>query len=482
LRNFSSPPNLNVLNRLLTAAVFITAANALLLAFIGSYDLRFGYVHLVAHGLFKPLLYLSGAVLAAMLVRQDGDAPAERWSPRPLWIAFIVGALYFPSIFINPTTNNEWAHQGTSVGIRSLGDLLHLFVWRQPDGFYRPLTFISLWLDQMVFGDWIYGHHLQNIALHAANAWMVVRLGVRLRMDEAAARWAGLIFGVLAVNYEAVLWPGARFDLLAGWFTLAALPGALEYLSQDRVWAGSLLRTLVLFTLGVLSKESAYCFPALFLLFCWTRSRISRCWMALSATALVTLVLIAIRFAIFGGPGGYPDESGVAPHFAIGWKTFASFFTRALPAPLLLINADAAISWYARLAVAGIALWAAVQAATSVGSRRDNATLLAAALLSSLPAANLVDWIGPIAHNVRYLYLTAVWIALLAAHAARARRWLAILAIANALGVVHNLRSFEWIDPGIRPAAFITEPKLLDLERLAQLGSRAGEFVANNDH
>jgi hypothetical protein len=439
------------LSKLFVFATLLAVANVLVLVFLDSYDFRIGPVHLIAHGLFKPLLYVSGAILATMLARSGSTGIDRTWSPPPLLTAAVTAALYLPSIAINPTTNREWDHQATIAAVQSVGDLLHLFVWRQPDGFYRPITFLSFWADRMLWGNWPPGHHLQNIALHALNTALVVRLGILYGLELAAARWAGLLFGVAALNYEPVLWPGARFDLLAGSFTLWALCLALRYLEQPST--RTLVLTMGLYSLGVMSKESAYCFVPLFAFFAWTRSRLRKAFPAVAATVGITFALLAIRWAIFDGLGGYPDESGVAPHFAIGLKTFTSFFTRALPAPLMLINIDAGLGWYARAGVAAFAIWAALQALTSGGTFRQNAALLFAALLAALPAANLVDWIGPIAHNVRYVYITSAWIFLLAANASRQRVFLAILVFANVLGVVHNLRTFEWIDPAVRPIA-----------------------------
>src|SRR5207248_1988977 len=119
------------------------------------------------------------------------------------------------------------------------------------------------------------------------------------------------------------------------------------------------------FALGALAKESAYAFVPLVLLFWWRRERGN--FGIVGATAAVAVVLLAVRVWVIGGLGGYPDESGVSPNFAIGLKTFTSFFTRALPAPLFLINTDASIPWYARAAAVGFAAWAVIQAWTSGG-------------------------------------------------------------------------------------------------------------------
>jgi hypothetical protein len=180
----------------------------------------------------------------------------------------------------------------------------------------------------------------------------------------------------------------------------------------------------------------------------------------------VTCLFLAIRLAIYGGLGGYPDASGLSPHFELRFTTLTSFFTRALPVPPFAPNSSVPLPGWAMAAVIGFALWACVHAFTCVGSWRRNGGFLAAALLAALPAANLVDWVGPMMHNTRYLYLPSIWIFLLIAAAtgssALARAGLIVLVLANSIGVLHNISSYRWIDPGVRPAATQVRRNLTD--------------------
>ena len=451
-----------------TGAVFVAAANVVLLVFAGSYDVRIGPLHLAAHGLFKPLLYLNAAVLIALLARgarnsaPPNSAPpvkAGAGSPSPLWIAALTAALYVPSIFLVPAADNDWTHRGTTSLLNSFSALLHLFAWKQPDGFYRPLGFLSLRIDSAIFGEHLWGYHFQNLALHAANAVIVARLAARLGLEAGAARWAGLLFGVASVNYEPVMWPGARFDLLAGLFTLLALLAALDYF--ERPATAQLLRMLAGFVCGVLSKESAYCFPPLFVLLWWRYGpRQARAAPAFASIGAATLLLIGIRFAIFGDPGGYPDRSGLAPHFALSFSTFASFFTRAVPSLPFSLNTSAELATWALGAVALYGACACAHTLSASSDRRRDAFFIAAALASALPVANLVNWIGPAAQNVRFLYLPSVWIALMLAATSRARRWLIALAVANALAATYNMQTFRWIERAPPPSA-ATPPRTL---------------------
>ena len=122
------------LSTLFVAATLLAVVNVLLLVMVDTYDLRLGPLHLVAHGLFKPLLYVSGAVLATMLARSDRGNVTSGWSPPPWFSVLLVVILYLPSIAINPTTNTEWLHRNATSSIHSLGDLLGLFIWQRVRG------------------------------------------------------------------------------------------------------------------------------------------------------------------------------------------------------------------------------------------------------------------------------------------------------------------------------------------------------------
>jgi hypothetical protein len=60
---------------------------------------------------------------------------------------------------------------------------------------------------------------------------------------------------------------------------------------------------------------------------------------------------------------------------------------------------------------------------------------------------NLVGWISPFMHNVRYLYLPGVWIFLLLAEGRPARwYWMAALVALNAISAAYNYSVFRWYE------------------------------------
>ena len=121
--------------------------------------------------------------------------------------------------------------------------------------YYRPLPFLLHALDWTIAGARASQFHLTNILLHALNAVLVVLIGRELSPRTAAGPIAGLLFALHASNHEAVVWISARFDVLATFFSLAAIWWTVR--RPDRsTWLAPLL-----FLCATLSKESAVALP-----------------------------------------------------------------------------------------------------------------------------------------------------------------------------------------------------------------------------
>jgi hypothetical protein len=433
-------------------AIFVLlAANVVVLCVTPpGYDVRFGPIHVAAHGLFKPLLLLNGTFLLLLVTRTCAES---RYKEAPSWklitagLLAVTAALYWPTLAIN-FQHHDWTHRHISAGVGSSEGLWKLFVTQQADGFYRPLTFISLWADYRIFGDALWGYHLQSIALHFANSALLMLLAFELGFAMRTAAWAALLFAVSAVAFEPVLWPAARFDLLAATFTLSALACATRYLRSEQISSSWLAAMAVCFAAALLSKESAYGFPPVLAALIVTR----RVWpfpplsrkklLALAAvTGVVVACAIAARLMVYGGLGGYPAQH--SPHFALSVKTFTSLFTRVFPLSVFGVNTTLALPLWMR---ADVVLLALILSSAITGAacttQRDRVVLVCAAL-SALPMANIVGWIGPPLQHSRYLYMPGIWMALfLAAVLGRTRRGpllLAGLAIVNMAGAAYNV-------------------------------------------
>src|SRR5260370_15140013 len=117
---------------------------------------------------------------------------------------------------------------------------------------------MSYWVDYRVFGENLWGYHVQSILLHAVNAFLLVAVATRLGFPRWTARIAAALFGLGAIECEAVLWPAARFDLLAACFVLVALLCFLKYWGTGG--AGWLCGSLAAFAVAVLNKGTGYAF------------------------------------------------------------------------------------------------------------------------------------------------------------------------------------------------------------------------------
>ncbi len=91
------------------------------------------------------------------------------------------------------------------------------------DGFFRPLGYPFFALDARWGGNNPVWWHASSLAIHSANAVLVLFLARRLGASALAAGFAGALFAVHGIHPEAVVWIAGRFDLVATFFLLAGL-------------------------------------------------------------------------------------------------------------------------------------------------------------------------------------------------------------------------------------------------------------------
>ncbi len=428
----------SLLHKLLVAVVVAAACNAvILLAIGGTYDTHIGPLRLVAHGLFKPLLILTGAFLLAALFgtpRDSRPAPLSATGRKLPAALAILAALALTLSFTVNALDEEWNYSALSATRHSLADLAHLFFSSQVGLWYRPLGFTSLWLDYALFHQHLWAYHLQNIFLHFANAWLISILAKLLGRSETAARWAGALYLTAAVTFEPVIWPGARFDLLAMLFTALALIASIRFLTEaDR---RSPFAAIAFYALALCSKESAYAFPVFLaiLLLAWpfdaTLPGRSRRIALLGAGVLaVTGLMLGIRLAVLGGAGGY-GSNAAAPsiHFSFTLATLRIVLARVMQMSLLTVNLTYPAPALMLLAIGAFAALMAVGVIAGASTTRRQRIFAAYALAATLPVAPMISWLDGDAQEVRYLYMAAAFVMMLAAAAlSNARRPAALL-------------------------------------------------------
>ncbi len=427
---------------LAAAACCLACVNLAVLLVTPQYDVHVGPVHLVAHQLFKPLLIVGFAFWVATFLRgfmqraaadSDGVTTAH-WTPVAVIAAYIGVSVYSAGVNL---IDADWVESGTTAGLRGIAGIVHLFAGPRLDGFYRPLPFLSLWFDYRAFGATLWPYHLVNIGLHAINSVLAYKVMHEFGYAADIAFWAAALFLLAAANFEPVMWPAARFDLFATAFILLTL---IWFLKGDlRLAAGA-------YVLGLWSKESAYCVPLLLAVVAiyrrMPRKKVVRAGVVFGA---ITVAMLGVRFAIYGNFGGYPATiaGGESPHFTFGIKTITSILTRVIPMPLMGLNLSMGISgWMAGFVALHLAaiVWAAIGGAWIEKRER---LLIAMALLSAVPMANLIGWVGESMKHSRYLYLPGLWMIMAGAAVISRVRFgnvaLAMLVAANVAGSAHNL-------------------------------------------
>ncbi|MBX3395712.1 MAG: hypothetical protein KF841_10125 [Phycisphaerae bacterium] len=123
------------------------------------------------------------------------------------------------------------------------------------EGYYQPLTMLSLMLDAAVAGgdglDPFY-YHLTNVILHGLNGMLVFGFMRLCLAGRWAAAAAALVFLLHPAQVESVAWISQRKTVLAAFFGLSAM---IAYLWYGRTGGrGSLVVSVVLMTLAALAK------------------------------------------------------------------------------------------------------------------------------------------------------------------------------------------------------------------------------------
>jgi len=190
------------------------------------------------------------------------------------WIALIAFialglALYFPSLKGEFLLNfddeklilNSTIEQG--LNWQAFQTLFSEFVF----GLYHPITSLTWLIESEIFGFDPFYFQLDNILLHAINAFLVFLFIGRLLSNKGIAIFSGLLFLVHPMYVENISWLSSRKDLVYGLFFLGGLASYLKYHSTHELkWFAV---SCLLFILSLFSKSAAIVFPAILLLLDW---------------------------------------------------------------------------------------------------------------------------------------------------------------------------------------------------------------------
>lgn len=143
---------------------------------------------------------------------------------------------------------------------------------------YYPAVHTTFWIEYQIWGLHPRGYHINNIALHAANATMLLLL---LRRLQVPGGWlCAFVFALHPVNVESVAWVTERKNVLSGLFYLLAFHAYWTFqtrreLAQRSAWGWYAL-AFISFICALLSKSVTCTLPAAILLVIyWQRGRLT---------------------------------------------------------------------------------------------------------------------------------------------------------------------------------------------------------------
>ena len=137
---------------------------------------------------------------------------------------------------------------------------------------YFPLVYTTFRIEHALWGLNPSGYHWVNLLFHIANALLVWRLLVRLKVP--GAKMAGAIFALHPVQVESVAWITERKNVLMGFFFLLTLLAWIAFVDErtKRPWRFYVL-ALVLYVLALSAKTTACTLPAALLLILWLEKK-----------------------------------------------------------------------------------------------------------------------------------------------------------------------------------------------------------------
>jgi protein O-mannosyl-transferase len=138
------------------------------------------------------------------------------------------------------------------------------FTTKSPFEWY-PLSLMSHMLDCQLFGLNAWGHHLNNVLLHAAASIGLFWVWRSMTGELWPSAFVATVFAVHPQHVESVAWVAERRDVLSGLFFVLTLAAYVGYVRHGR-GAGRYSLVALALTLGLMSKAMLVTVPALLLL------------------------------------------------------------------------------------------------------------------------------------------------------------------------------------------------------------------------
>lgn len=185
-------------------------------------------------------------------------------STKDYWLCIVVGVLaallYLPTLrygFVNIDDtwlirDNMMVQHWSSSNLWAIWFDLSVATRLQLGGEYLPVRDMSVLFDHILYGQWVGGHHLTNIALYGLLCAGLALLSLLWLRSRTLAWMAGLLYAFHPIHVEAVAWLSERKGLLGGVFLVAAALAFHRFATRGKI--SMLLLTAGFMTLAVWSK------------------------------------------------------------------------------------------------------------------------------------------------------------------------------------------------------------------------------------
>ena len=219
--------------------------------------------------------------------KKTSDKPCFGWFT-VRWSALVLGVLTF-ALFA-PAIRYDYLQYDDGVYVYENAYVLKgwsaegiLYAFRSIDGgSWMPLTWLSLMLDQSLFGNHPWGHHFTNILLHSLCAALLFVVLHKLTGRFGASWFVAAAFAFHPLRTESVAWIAERKDVLSGVFWMLGMLAYSQYVTRPAAKRPSVV--LLYLVLGLMSKPMLVTFPfVLLLLDVWPLRRVGDDWKTLRA-------------------------------------------------------------------------------------------------------------------------------------------------------------------------------------------------------
>lgn len=182
-----------------------------------------------------------------------------------VYFALIIPAivLYIKSLSFDFTALDEqWQIVNNTALLGNFGSLKDAFLKPISGQYYRPLCYVSIFIDYQIGKLSPFFYHLSNLILHLVSVVLVFVFFNVSKVDRLTGFICALIFSVHPIMLHSVAWIVGRNDILLCIFSLASLIFLHKYfLSKQKLF---FIFHLLFFCFALLTKENAIVLPLIF--------------------------------------------------------------------------------------------------------------------------------------------------------------------------------------------------------------------------